>query len=280
MPDVTSPFPMRAASFGRGSVIRLVVTNQRGGVGKTTTAINYACYLAQRNYRTLLIDTDPQGSVGIMLGLMPAAFLSHFLLQELTLPQCVLGAQDNLDVLCSNKQTVEAESRLAASASPQTALASAIGPFEDRYSAVVLDVSPSISLLQTCAMVYARRVLLPVNMDLLSLNAANAVCDTVRVLNDWLSESILVVGLMPCQVHKGLSITRLGEQGLEAISAKFGVPVLPAVRTDQSVNRAFTVHQPLLVIDPTSRAAQDYVAVFDRVTAIIEDAEAQHAKGA
>jgi chromosome partitioning protein len=261
-------------------VIRLVVTNQRGGVGKTTTAINYACYLAQRNYRTLLIDTDPQGSVGIMLGLLPDGFLSHCLLQERTLPQCVMSAQENLDVLCSNKQTVEAELRLSASASPQTALTSTIGPFEDLYSAVVLDVSPSIGLLQTCAMVYARRVLLPVNMDLLSLNAANAVCDTVRVLNDWLSEPILVVGLMPCQVHKGLSITHLAEEGLQTVSAKFGVPVLPAVRTDQSVNRAFTVRQPLLAFDPTSRAAQDYVAVFDRVTANIENSETQHAKGA
>jgi chromosome partitioning protein len=256
------------------------VTNQRGGVGKTTTAINYACYLAQRDYPTLLIDTDPQGSVGIALGLAGSNFLSEFLLQRVTLDRCVVRALKNLDVLCSNKQTVEAECRLAAAPSPEFGLAVALAPFEHQYAAVVLDVSPAITLMTTCAMVYSRRVLLPVNMDLLSLNAAAAVCDTVRLLNDMLPEPILIVGLMPCQVHKGLAVTRLGEQGLQAISTKFDVPILPTVRTDQSVNRAFSMQQPLLAFDPGAKAAQDYIMVFDRVKAIMEDAEAEHAKGA
>jgi chromosome partitioning protein len=177
---------------------------------------------------------------------------------------------ENLEVICGNKQTAGAETALAASDSRQFALTIALQPFEARYGAVVLDVSPAISLMQTCAFVYARRVLVPVNMDLLSLNGAYAVCEMAQLLNEVLTEPVHVIGFVPCQVHHGLSITHLTQQGLEALSSKFGLPILPAVRTDQTVNRAFSARQPLLQFDPNARASQDLVALFDKVTTMIE----------
>lgn len=251
-------------------MIRLVIANQRGGVGKTTAAVNYACYLAQQGRRTLLIDTDSQGSVGIMLNLKPKHFFSQFMVNKFHLDECVVPYQDNLFVLCGNKDTVQAESSLAGAVVRELALKIILQPYESSYDAVVIDVSPSINLLQTAAMVYARNVLIPVNMDLLSLNGANAAYDMIRLLNDLIRADIRGIGLMPCQVDQRLSITALVQQGLEKMSQLFSVPILPGIRTDQSVNKAFRAREPLLTFDPSSKAAQDYVTVFKLITEVME----------
>ena len=133
-----------------------------------------------------------------------------------------------------------------------------------------MDVSPSINLLQTCAMVYARNVVIPVNMDLLSLNGANAAYDMIRLLNDLIKADIQPVGLMPCQVDQRLSVTTLVQQGLKKMSEMFNIPILAAIRTDQSVNKAFRARKALLEYDPNGKAAQDYLAAFERITEVIE----------
>ena len=252
-------------------MIRLVIVNQRGGVGKTTAAVNYAWYLAnKRSQRTLLVDTDSQGSVGVMLNLKPKHYFSHFLVNKFRLDECVIAAGNNLDVLCGNKDTVQAESALAGAVVRELALKLMLEPYESNYDAVVIDVSPSINLLQTCALVYARNAVIPVNMDLLSLNGANAAYDMIRLLNDLIKADIRAIGLMPCQVDQRLSVTTLVRQGLEKMSEMFRIPILPAIRTDQSVNKAFRARKALLEHDPGAKAAYDYVAAFEQITASIE----------
>ncbi|MBV9745330.1 MAG: ParA family protein [Acidobacteriia bacterium] len=254
-------------------MIRLVIANQRGGVGKTTAAVNYAWYLANvRELRTLLIDTDSQGSVGVMLNLRPKHYFSHLLVNKFPLEECVIPAGTNLHVLCGNKDTVQAESALAGAVVRELALKLMLEPGERNYDAVVIDVSPSINLLQTCAMVYARNVVIPVNMDLLSLNGANAACDMIRLLNDLIKAEIRPVGLLPCQVDQRLSVTTLVQQGVEKMAEMFHIPVLPAIRTDQAVNKAFRARKALLEFDPGAKAAQDYTAAFEKITAAIESA--------
>jgi chromosome partitioning protein len=257
-------------------MIRLVVANQRGGVGKTTAAVNYAWYLAGTGRRTLLIDTDSQGSVGVMLNLKPKHFFSHFLVNKFHLDECAVPAGENFHVLCGNKDTVQAETALAGAVVRELALKLLLEPYEQQYDAVVIDVSPSINLLQTCAMVYARNVLIPVNMDLLSLNGANAAYDMIRLLNDLIKADIHAVGLMPCQVDQRLSVTALVQQGLEKMSQMFRIPILPAIRTDQSVNKAFRARRPLLAHDPASKAAQDYLAAFEQITNSIVNQGSRH----
>ncbi len=88
-------------------MIRLVVANQRGGVGKTTSAVNLAWYFAQNGRRTLLIDTDSQGSVGVMLNLKPKNYFAHFLVHKFHLDECIVPVRENLDVLCGSKDTVQ-----------------------------------------------------------------------------------------------------------------------------------------------------------------------------
>ena len=91
---------------------RLVILNQRGGVAKTTTVHTLARFMADRGRRVLIIDTDPQGSMGTVLGLKPTKYLHDFVIYNHLFKDCAVHACPGVDVLCSNRETVKTESHL------------------------------------------------------------------------------------------------------------------------------------------------------------------------
>jgi len=138
-------------------MMKLMIGNQKGGVAKTTTAMTLARCFADRGYRTLLVDSDPQGSVAVTLRLKPQYYLSDFVLNGLKLEDCVTQVAPNLEVLCGNRETTAMEQRIFTMYGREFVFQKAFGPYEDRYGAIVVDVAPSISLLQACSMVFCGR---------------------------------------------------------------------------------------------------------------------------
>ena len=254
-------------------LIRLVVANQKGGVGKTTTAINYAWHLAQKGHRTLLIDCDSQGSIRLLLKLTPKHTFGELVCRRAGFSECVLPLTSQLDVMCGDKQTVEAQSALWAAPQSEAALENVLAPAGSDYSAVIIDAGPSMDPVQTAAMVYAGNVLIPVTMDVMSLHGASSVCETVRVLNESANRRIRVAAFLPCQINQHLSITRLSQGGLQRMAEQSHVPILPGIRTDQAVNRGILARKPVLDHDPDARASQDYRQAFDQLTNILESYE-------
>jgi chromosome partitioning protein len=232
--------------------------------------VNYAYHLASRNRRTLLVDADTQGSIGILLGLQPTHQLRDFSIGGVPLEECVVVPAANLEVLCGGKELVQVESALSGSALASAELGTRLQSATQPYDAVIIDVSPAIDVLQTCAILYARNVVIPVGMDLLNLTGAAAVCEMIKVLNPRSGGNLKVAGLLPCQVDQRLSITKLVYSGIANIADVFQVPVLPAIRTDQAVHRAWQAHRALLEYAPTAKAAQDYVTAFESLTQEIE----------
>jgi chromosome partitioning protein len=252
-------------------MIGVVVSNQRGGVGKTTTAVHYAGYLSTRGRRVLLIDADSQGSVTTILGLKPKRFLAQFIINRERLSACVTEVNEHLHVLASQRTTQDAEAALLGQMAREKALQMLLGPEVDgQYDAVIIDVAPSVTLLQSCGMMFAGNVLIPVAMDLLSLQGAQMSVETVRLLNDFYSTNIRILGFLPTMVNARLQITTVVSNTLCSMAAKAGIPVLPAVRVDQAVHRAASARQLLFDYEPTSRAAEDYTTTFDQITASFE----------
>src|SRR4051794_33308748 len=183
-------------------MIKLMVGNQKGGVGKATTAIALARCFADRGMRTLLIDSDPQGSVTVTLRLKPEAYLADFILNQLRLPDCVIQVCSNLDILCGNRETTAMEQRIFTMYGREHVFQNAFRMYEESYDAVVVDVAPSISLLQACSMVYCENVLIPVSMDTLSVSGAGATIFSARTIGDSVRTQICPFALLPTIVNK------------------------------------------------------------------------------
>lgn len=246
---------------------RLVVTNQRGGVAKTTTAVTLARCFADRGMRTLLVDTDSQGSVGTILGLRPKASLHDFLIRQVPLRDCLVEALPGLDVLCSDRKTQAAEDIIGGQTLRELHFEQVLAESgaDAGYDAVVLDVAPSLTLFQTCSMLYAKNVLIPVAMETLSVQGASATIASARELNRLFKRpsGIVVAGMLPVMVNQRLQMTGTVLGALEDMSGVLEVPMLPLIRTDTAVVKAARSRRFLQDFDPRSKALEDYEAAAD-----------------
>lgn len=242
-------------------MIRLVIANQKGGVAKTTTALNVARCFADRGLRVLIIDTDPQGSIGASLGLKCQNFLYHLVISSYRFKDCVVTAHPAIDVICSNRETTDAEAILIPRTGRELIFQVLLSSVEKEYDAVLIDCPPAISLLQSCALMYAKQLLIPLTMDPLSLQGAYAAIQTTATLNALFSVSIQPVAVLPVQVDRRLQMTEVIMESLQTMARQYTIPVLPSVRTDSTVTKATRARKFLADFDPKCKAAEDYAAV-------------------
>jgi chromosome partitioning protein len=246
-------------------VIRLTIGNQRGGVGKTTTAVTIARLWAERGLRTLLVDADPQGSIGSILRVKPELYLNDFLWNKRRLADCVIQPVENLDVLCSNRDTLEAEQRATGTIGRERIFENIFQPIEDNYDAVLIDIGPSLSLMQICAMVYTTEYVIPISMDALSVTGATAFFNTAQQLEVQIRKSCRCVGLLPTIVDHRYQNTEMVMKMIHLTSEHYKVPVLPVIRTDAVVAKAIRQRQFIADVDPKAKCLEDYRQVSDQL---------------
>lgn len=250
-------------------MIKLTVSNQRGGVGKTTTAFTLARCWADEGKRVLLVDTDAQGSIWLVLNLEPQKWLVNFLTDGAALSEVVVPAYKNLDVICSNKGTVKAESNLNATMAREMAFYGAFQTYEQDYDVMIFDVAPSISSLHGCCIAYSKNVLIPVSMDLLAVEGAGASLNSIAILNKHYNLGCRCIGFLPTQVDHRLSGTTVVLRQLDQLSEETGIKVIHSIRTDHTINRASREHEFLQDFDPKCKAVEDYTAAASEITELM-----------
>jgi chromosome partitioning protein len=244
---------------------RLVFCNQKGGVSKTTSALCMARCFADKGLRVLLIDTDSQGSLATSLGIKFTNSLYHFLVSNYRLQDCVNKVHDNIDVLCSTRQTIEVEGILTPRPGRELIFQTMLTPVENQYDAVLIDVAPSITLLQSCAPMYAQQAVIPLTMDPLSLQGAYAVLQTAWSLNSLFRASIKAVAILPVMVDKRLAMTDLIYQSIDTIAKEQSLPILHGIRVDSVVQKASRSRKFLQDFDPKCKAIEDYRIATDQL---------------
>jgi chromosome partitioning protein len=238
----------------------LAVFNHKGGTGKTTTAVTLAAGLAARGARVLLIDTDGQGNVSVSLGLQAERTLYHVLVMGLALEEAVVPARENLDVLAANETLAAAELYLAGRRQRDRVLAERLAAAREQYDFVIVDCSPSLSLMNQNALVFADAVLCPVACDYLSLVGVRQVLRTVRQVNSLLRHPIRFWGVLPTFFDARANICH---EALAALREHFKERCLEPVRLAIKVKEAPSQGKTLFEYAPGSNAAVDYMRVVD-----------------
>lgn len=253
-----------AASSAEGLPRYLAIFNHKGGTGKTTTAVSVAAGLASRGKRVLLVDTDAQGNVSVSLGATAERSLYHVLVMGLRVADATRTVRPNLDLLPSNETLAAAELYLAGRQNRDRVLCDRLASASTGYDYVVLDCSPSLSLMNQNALVFADSVLVPVACDYLSLVGVRQVIKTVKNVNSLLHHPVQIWGVLPTFYDARAKICR---EAVSTLKSHFGDRCLPPVRAAIKVKEAPAQGQTIFEYAAGTTAADDYTTVVETIIA-------------
>ncbi len=254
--------PARAAKGRMQGPHKLAVFNHKGGTGKTTTSVSVAAGLAARGLRVLLVDTDSQGNVGVSLGLKAERTLYHVLVMGLKASEAAINVRPNLDVIVSNETLAAAELYLAGRQNRDRILRDRLAAAAEGYDAVVLDCSPSLSLMNQNALVLADGVLVPVACDFLSLVGVRQVIKTIKNVNALLHHPVGIYGVLPTFYDARARICR---DAVDTLKEHFGERCFAPVRVTIKIKEAPAQSRTIFEYAPESNASRDYQRVVDRL---------------
>ncbi len=239
---------------------RLAVFNHKGGTGKTTTSVTLAGGLAARGLRVLLVDTDSQGNVSVSFGVKTEKTLYHVLVMGVPPRDAAVNIRPNLDLLASNETLAAAELYLAGRQNRDRVLRDRLASAFDDYDLVLLDCSPSLSLMNQNALVAADGIIVPVACDFLSLVGVRQVIKTVKNVNALLHHPVQIHGVLPTFYDARARICR---DALDALKEHFGDRVLPPIRSAIRLKEAPAQGKTIFEFAPESNAAEDYQRIVD-----------------
>jgi chromosome partitioning protein len=283
-PPASASVPASVPTSGRPALhapARLAIFNHKGGTGKTTTSVSIAAGLAARGLRVLLVDTDSQGNVGVSLDVKAERSLYHVLVMGLNARDAAITVRPNLDVIVSNETLAAAELYLAGRQNRDRVLATRLGAVASFHDVLILDCSPSLSLMNQNALVFAEGILVPVACDFLSLVGVRQVIKTVKSVNSLLHHPVQIYGVLPT-FYDGRA--RICRDAIDTMRDHFGERVLPPIRATIKIKEAPAQGRTIYEYAPESNAAADYHRAVDYLiggpcaAARIEETDADEAE--
>lgn len=242
------------------------VTNQKGGVGKTTSAVNIAYYLAKMGKKTLLVDFDPQGNASSGLGIDKQSLegsMTDVILETKTLPEIIIPTDHkNLFLAPATSHLANTEVELANANRRFTRLKNAIDNTPN-YDFVIIDSPPSLSLLTVNGLIAARYVLLPVQAEFYALEGLGQLLETMKLIRKNMNPTLDLIGVLPTMVDGRTTLSgQVHEEIKKHFPGKVFKTVIPRnIRLAEAPSHGL----PVGVYDKFSKGARAYKAVTKEV---------------
>ncbi|GAB4115498.1 MAG: AAA family ATPase [Candidatus Caldatribacteriota bacterium] len=238
----------------------MAVTNQKGGVGKTTTAINLSACLAFYKKKVLLVDIDPQGNASSGMGINKNKIqrcIYDVLINQVPIDEIITSSQiKNLDVLPSTIQLAGAEIELVTYISRENRLKHSLKPIKDKYHYIIVDCPPSLGLLTLNSLTTADSIIIPIQCEYYALEGIGQLLNTINLVKENLNPSLEIEGILFTMYD---SRTNLSRDVVNEVRKYFKGRIFESIiPRNVRVSEAPSYGKPVVVYDKNSKGAKAY----------------------